>query len=370
MGFFCCVKSAAAMTIVQGVLRNGLWRGIQQKPMVRCYASSHLKDKTIGVIGLGQAGSAVANNLLKHNYKLTTVLDINKDKCSNYPCKVAETPRQVAEECDITVTALPKPPDVKLCFEGDAGILSGLSKEKIWVDHSTTDYTQMMEFNKLVTDKGAWAVEAPITGGLEALKKGQMTVFIAGDPKVADLIRPLMRASFHNVLYTGPFGTATIPKVFSNLLCAVNMIAAGEAMMVAKKAGLDLKTFWDAIRSSSGNSFVWETGGPFVMQGNYDPSFDIELHCKDNQLCYDIAKEHKVPLEMCGLAQQNFHRAMYTYGEKAPCYSSVKLLEDSLKTDLRCKDFDNWSYGIDNVDGSAVIRHFGIKLSQDCDSDK
>ena len=178
-----------------------------------------------------------------------------------------------------------------------------------------------------------------------------------------------MRASFHNVLYTGPFGTATIPKVFticilyisclftliscfvfsskvfSNLLCAVNMIAAGEAMMVAKKgkletkrffnfcqifiifdsifsAGLDLKTFWDAIRSSSGNSFVWETGGPFVMQGmfivvslcllfisclftfllyclyfyqgNYDPSFDIELHCKDNQLCYDIAKEHKV----------------------------------------------------------------------------
>ena len=56
-------------------------------------------------------------------------------------------------------------------------------------------------------------------------------------------------------------------------------------------------------------------------------------------------------------------------GEKAPCYSSVKLLEDSLKTDLRCKDFDNWSYGIDNVDGSAVIRHFGITLTQDSDSD-
>ena len=55
-----------------------------------------------------------------------------------------------------------------------------------------------------------------------------------------------------------------------------------------------MKTFWDAIRSSSGNSFVWETGGPMVMQGNYDPSFDMALHCKDNQLCYDIAKKHKV----------------------------------------------------------------------------
>ena len=103
-----------------------------------------------------------------------------------------------------------------------------------------------------------------------------------------------MKASFHNVLYTGPVGTAMIPKVFSNLICAINIIAAGEALMVAKKAGLDLKTFWDCIRSSSGNSFTWETGGPMVMQGTYDPSFDIALHCKDNQLCFDIAKKHKV----------------------------------------------------------------------------
>ena len=103
-----------------------------------------------------------------------------------------------------------------------------------------------------------------------------------------------MKASFQNVLYTGPLGTAMIPKVFSNLLCAVNIIAAGEAMMVAKKAGLDMKTFWDAVRSSSGNSFVWETGGPMVMQGTYDPSFDIALHCKDNQLCFDIARKNKV----------------------------------------------------------------------------
>ncbi len=104
----------------------------------------------------------------------------------------------------------------------------------------------------------------------------------------------MMKASFQNVLYTGALGTALIPKVFSNILAAVNIIAAAEVMMVAKKAGLDLKTFWDCVRPSSGNSFVWETGGPMVMQGTYDPSFDISLHCKDNQLCFDIAKRHKV----------------------------------------------------------------------------
>lgn len=103
-----------------------------------------------------------------------------------------------------------------------------------------------------------------------------------------------MKASYQNVLYTGPVGTAMIPKVYSNLLTAVNIIALGECLMVAKKANLDLKTFWDCIRSSAGNSFVWETGGPMVMQGNYDPSFDMALHCKDNQLCYDIARKYRV----------------------------------------------------------------------------
>lgn len=188
------------------------------------------------------------------------------------------------------------PPHVKQCFEGDKGLLAGLDKDKIWIDHSTTDYNQTLDFNALVNEKGAQLLEAPITGGLEALAKGQMTVFMAGDKQLAELVRPLMKASFHNVLFTGPVGTAMIPKVFSNMLCAINIIAAGESLMVAKKAGLDLKTFWDCIRSSSGNSFTWETGGPMVMQGTYDPSFDIALHCKDNQLCFDIAKKHKVIL--------------------------------------------------------------------------
>jgi len=327
--------------------------------------ASTLQDKTFGVIGLGQVGSAVTKNLLKSNYKVTTILDVDKAKCSGYPCKVASSPRQLTEEVDITITALPMPPHVKQVFEGDNGILAGLSTDKIWIDHSTTDYEQTQTFNDLAGNKGARCLEAPITGGLEALSKGQMTVFMAGEQQLAEELRPMMKASFQNVLYTGPMGTAMIPKVYSNLLCAVNIIAAGEAMMVAKKAGLDLKTFWDAVRSSSGNSFVWETGGPMVMQGTYDPSFDIALHCKDNQLCFDIARKNKVPLEICGLAQQIFNRTMYKYGENAPCYSAPKALEEDCHESLRCENFKNWSYSIDNVDGSAVIRHHGITLTQD-----
>jgi len=137
--------------------------------------------------------------------------------------------------------------------------------------------------------------------------------------------------------------------------------------MIAKRAGLDMKTFWDCIRASAGNSFVWETGGPMVMQGTYDPSFTIDLQSKDNQLGYEMAKKYKVPIELLGHAQQILHRAMYSYGEDAPCYSAPRMLEEALKTDLRCEDFKDWSYSIESVDGSSIIRHHGIKLDQSKD---
>merc|ERR550517_2468040 len=117
-----------------------------------------------------------------------------------------------------------------------------------------------------------------------------------------------MTASFQTAIYCGEFGTATIPKVMSNMLTVVQIIALGEVMMIAKRAGLDLKVFWDCIRASAGNSFVWETGGPMVMQGTYDPSCTLDLQPKHTQLGYDMAKKHGVPIEMLGLAQQILYR--------------------------------------------------------------
>ena len=120
-------------------------------------------------------------------------------------------------------------------------------------------------------------LEAPVTGGLEALKKGQMTVFLAGEKEIADEMMPMMEDIYCNVLYTGIMGTALIPKVLSNMLTCVHNLAMGEVFMVGKRAGVDMRVMWDAIRASSGNSFVWETGGPMLMQGTYDPSFSIAL---------------------------------------------------------------------------------------------
>jgi len=345
------------------MLRRTLLSGSRLPPLQWVRFASTLRDQKIGVIGLGMVGNCLIKNLTLAGYNVTEMLDVDTEKYKEFPqCKIAESPKQMAQSVDIVFTALPMPPHVRSVFEGENGLLAGLSEGKVWVDHSTTDYEQTEQMNEEVIAKGGRMLEAPITGGLEALKKGQMTVFMAGDEAVAEEYRPLLDDIYQKVIYTGKMGTALIPKVLSNMLTCVHNIAMGEVFMIAKKSGLDLRAFWDCIRASAGNSFVWETGGPMLMQGTYDPSFSIALQSKDNQLGYQIAKKHRVPMEMLGLAQQMYNKAQYQYGDDAPCYSNPRLLEEALGQDLRCDGFENWEYSIQDVDGSSVIRHHGIDL--------
>ena len=141
-----------------------------------------LKERKIGVIGLGNVGDALVKNLRRTGYNVTSVLDVKTSLCSQFPdCKASKSPAEMVEETDVVFTALPMPQHVKAVFEGEEGLLAGMREGKVWIDHSTTDYEQTVELNNEVVKKGGRMLEAPVTGGLEALKKGQMTVFLAGD---------------------------------------------------------------------------------------------------------------------------------------------------------------------------------------------
>jgi len=311
---------------------------------------------------MGHVGTAVANNLLRNNYKVSAIMDIKPDLCRGFPedIQVKTSPREVAECSDVVITGLPKPPHVKQMFEGDDGLLAGMSEGKIWIDHSTTDHEQNKVFTAQLEAKGSHLLECPITGGLEALKKGQMAVWVGG-PKDAFLsVEPILNASYSSVMYTGGLGTAMIPKVLSNMLCGLQVCAMAEAMLIAKRSGIDVVDFWHAIRMSAGNSFLWETCGPNVFRGEYHDSFPIDLMCKDTQLGYEMARNAKVPLETFGLMQQIYHRALYSLGPDVGCYAPPKLYENELKESLQAPGFENWSYTVENVDGALQVRHQGI----------
>merc|ERR1719430_67490 len=136
-----------------------------------------------------------------------------------------------------------------------------------------------------------------------------------------------------------------------------------EAMMIAKRSNIDLVQFWHAIRAGCGQSFAWETAGPSLLRGDFDPTFTIDLHCKDLDLGYQIAKKHKVPIPLHGLVQQMSNEAMYKYGAEEGCYSAQRLYEDACGETLRADGFQKWRFENRIIDGSVVPEHTNIESS-------
>jgi 3-hydroxyisobutyrate dehydrogenase len=137
----------------------------------------------------------------------------------------------------------------------------------------------------------------------------------------------------------GPLGSAAVIKVITNMLAFVHLVADGEALMLAKRGGLDLAQAWAAIKASSGTSFVHETEGQLILNGSYDVAFTMDLACKDLGFAMDFGREFGVPLELAGLTSDTFARGRAAYGGQAQSTQVVKLLEDALGTDLRAAGF-------------------------------
>lgn len=345
---------------IRSIFGTGLGRPLQHHLFRGLTTVS--KSTKIGIVGCGNVGNAVAHNLVKSGYPVVAAFDSDKVRLAKMPKGIvhAKTPREVAEKADVIVTGLPRPPNVKAAAEGPDGILASLTKDKVWIDHSTTDYEQTLEFSEKAKSEGAYVLEAPITGGLEALKKGQMVVHLGGDKDVADAMSPLLNPSFSGIFYVGPIGSAMMVKVVSNMLACVNIVAMGEVLMLAKKANIDLKTFWDAIRLSAGNSYAWETGAPLLFNGTYDPGFTMALLCKDLQLGYDMARKYEVPMDMNQLVLSIYRQTMYQLGEEAGCYIPPKICEMALGESLNIPNFKNWTYDNAFHKGSLIVTHKDI----------
>lgn len=229
----------------------------------------------VGIVGVGGVGSAVGENLARAGHRVVAYCDQNPEaggRLEELGATRWSTPRGCASQCDVVVTALTTPEVVRACVLGDDGVFAGLRRGGLLLDHSTTDYNQTLEFAAIASANGQQVLEAPITGGLTLLQEGKMTVLVGGEEGILEEHRPLLDASFANVLYMGPMGTATVAKVLSNMFAGAHVVLAGEALMVAKRAGMDMGVFWDAIRLSAGNSYVWETevGPRPIVNGSVD----------------------------------------------------------------------------------------------------
>ncbi|MEM7193912.1 MAG: NAD(P)-dependent oxidoreductase [Pseudomonadota bacterium] len=295
----------------------------------------------IGFIGLGNVGAKLAGSLVRNNFQVC-VRDIDPDALEqliDQGATTAGSAREMAESCDIVITCMPSPRVSAQVMEEAAGVLEGLCEGKVWLEMSSTDADEVRRLGHLVEARGAVAMDCPVSGGCHRAATGNIAIFAGGKREAFEKVLPLLTTVGRNVLHTGELGTASILKVATNYLAGVQLISTGEAFMVAKKAGIDLNVAYEAIRISSGNSFVHETEGQLILNGSYNINFTMDHEVKDLSLFDDLGKQLDVPLELSPLCVQIMRDGLKKYGARAWSSMVVKRLEDACDTDLRATGF-------------------------------
>ena len=297
--------------------------------------------KRLGFIGIGNLGVHLAGSLLRAGFPLT-IYDLNKDAAAGLlaaGARWADAPQAVAAASDSVFTCLPSPKAVSAVVSSERGILAGLKPGGTWIDMSTNDRHELLRLAALATERGITCLESPVTGGVHKAAAGDITVLVGGDEAVYAAHLPALQAMGGQVFYMGPLGSASVIKVITNMLAFIHLVAAGEALMLAKQGGLDLAQAFEAIKASSGNSFVHETESQVILNGSYNIGFTMDLACKDLNFAMQLGRDFGVPLEVAGLVEQTFIRARAQYGGGAWSSQVVKLLEDAVGTDLRAPGF-------------------------------
>ena len=290
----------------------------------------------IGFIGLGNVGGKLAGSLLRNNFDLT-VRDLDQELTNNFEkkgAKVSNTPREIAEEVDLVITCLPSPEICSDVMESKDGVIQGLSSNKIWLEMSTTDESEVKRLGDLVMKKNAIPLDGPVSGGCHRAATGNIAIFVGGQRSSFEKILPVLKCMGRKILHTGDLGSASVLKVITNYLASVHLAAIGEAWAVAKKSNLNLEKTFKGIGISSGNSFVHETESQVILNGSYNINFTMDLVEKDMTLFNDLSKKLGLDLEISPFILDIFKDAKEKFGSRAWSSMVVKRLENKYNIDF------------------------------------
>ena len=291
-----------------------------------------------GYIGLGNLGGHLAASLIKAGHPVV-VFDRDTGLSARHAAMgavVAGSAAEVAGQVDHVFTCLPSPAASEAVL---AEVLTTLKPGSHWIENSTLGRDDIQRLGGLARQSEIRLLEAPVTGGVHLAARGEITVLVGGDVDLFEMHRPALQAMGNKIFHMGPLGSAAVIKVITNMLAFIHLVADGEALMLAKRGGLDLKTAWEAIAASSGSSFVHETEGQLILNGSYDVAFNMDLALKDLGFAMGFGREFGVPLDLAGMTAQTFLKGRAAYGGAAQSTMIVKLLEDVLGTDLRAEGF-------------------------------
>lgn len=282
----------------------------------------------VGFIGLGNVGGKLAGSVLRNGFDLC-VFDLDAARMDHFVARGASAARDPADlmrRCDTVITCLPSPAASAAVVEA---MLPEIDETRIWLEMSTTDAAEIKRLAELVSAQGGVAVECPVSGGCHRADTANISIFAGCDRATFERVLPLLTTLGRRVLHTGELGTASVLKVMTNYLATANLLTCCEALVTMKAAGMDLNTAYEAMKISSGTSFVHETESQVILNGSRDISFTMDLVKKDVGLFQDIAEDAGVPLEISPLLLRIFEDGIARYGARELSPNIIRRLEDA-----------------------------------------
>ena len=269
----------------------------------------------IGFIGLGTMGGGMAANVLKAGYELV-VHDIRREAATpllENGASWADTPAELAAECDVVLTSLPGPREVEAVALGEGGVLEGMRAGGVYIDMSTSSPTLIRSIAERFAAKGAAVLDAPVSGGPVGARTGRLAVMVGGDRDVYERVKPALDAIGDRVGYIGGVGSGSIAKLMHNCIGYGLQTIVAECLTLGVKAGVDAAPLFEAICNGSvgrGSTFA-NTYPNTYLAGNFDPpSFALRLAHKDVGLALELAREYGVPMSVGSIAYQEMTAAL------------------------------------------------------------
>ena len=290
----------------------------------------------VGMIGLGTMGRNVALNILRAGFAMT-VHDIRPEAAAPLVAKgaaAAADPAAVLARSDVVVTMVFGPKEIEQVLRGPKGLLAGACEGKTWIDLTTSRPGLMRALAAEFHERGGRAVSAPVTGSVDSAISGDMLMFAGGEDADVEAVQPVLDA-MGKTRRVGAYANGYVAKLVNNQLWTIHAAAIGEAMVAAKRAGLEPDVWWRAMQGGAADSFVLRHDVPSIFAGHYDPSFPLALCLKDLGLIDELMRETGVRSELTRATHERFRQARDRYGEGTGEMSVCKLLEDAAGVSLR-----------------------------------
>src|SRR5436309_14716054 len=261
--------------------------------------------QVIGFIGLGIMGRPMARNLLKAGYPLVVHSRSRGpvDEIRAAGAKAGTRPSDEASQSDVLITMLPNSPDVEQVVLGRNGVMEGARPGLILLDMSTISPLVSQKIGAALAAKSGQMLDAPVSGGEKGAIDGVLSIMVGGDKAVFDKVLPILQAMGKTITHLGPLGAGGFTKLANQIIVAVNLTALGEALTLAKKAGLDRELTLTALAGGLAGSKCLDQKKPNYLAGTYNPGFKIDLHYKDLGLIMESARALGVPLPATAVVQ-------------------------------------------------------------------